>query len=869
MRHLGIDLGTTHCSVAYSEGRTVRDFMIPQAVSEGLNATEDQLPSCLHLGESKNFEVLEGYVPHFGFAGRFAHHLSGLRPESSVQSAKSWISLGDIRCEEALLPIDSNATRRVSAVDAQTFFLKHIKTCFEREVGVVDGEVVITVPASFSQASRRLTLKSAEQAGFSKAILVEEPLAAFTCWLHRTAKKPSGVESVLVIDMGGGTTDFSLLRKNPEKDAFERDAVGEHLLLGGDNLDLALAHACASTLSRNLKTSEFAELMAQTRRFKEEVLNGSDETGRFTLRGRGSRLIGGATQLTLQAEEAREQLLSGFFPLIKTLEEVSEEGPRSAILEGGLPYARDAAVTRHLARFVKRYCPDGVDAVLFHGGSVAPPLVRERILESLKCWFMREPVVLKNPDPRLGVSHGACLHALGRKGLVSLVEAGLSNHYFLGMETPKGHQWICIAEASQKEGQRQELNLDLVLKTRQRVRFELGSLPSSCKVHPGQSAPEEPGIQGLLRVRLEGTDPEIPVRLYSELLPTTELKLEFESRRNAEEVFELLFELSGSAKQSAMMELHGVDEILERAFGRPDDSLKPRELQGLMKALEQCLQKKRREWPAEVCRYIGTRLADLRRGSRRSALHEQVYESIFGFSMRPGFGLEGDREILRQAEIRAYCQHPSEPQNRISHWILLRRLCGGLPATLQADLWEAHGDLVLGRKARLKLPGGHPTENERLEMLRMYACFEGMSAPAREELLQFAMKAVRRGNLKSTDWWILARLASRRMSYGDPLNLVSAELAEKVAELLMLYLPTPEAVNALAHLAIPEPLSPEHALKPALRARILTEVKDAGRENLMKDAAMISGISLSAGEALPVGLRLRQSGEHVQEVSGS
>ncbi|MEE2923203.1 MAG: Hsp70 family protein, partial [bacterium] len=283
--YIGIDLGTTNCSVAISRGELVEDKGVLQAVGEDLFESRNQLPSYLYLiGESEqsNFQNYPFINDLPGVCGLFAKQCSETQPARVVRSAKSWISLANHNSTNRILPFtsDKESNQCLSAVEVQSAYLRQIRlslnTVFEN-----NEQVVITVPASFSEFSRRLTLQSAEQAGIKNALLLEEPLAAFYNWLFYREHKTTNFSTVLVIDVGGGTTDFSLLRH--EKGNWNRSAVGRHLLLGGDNLDLALAVQKEKQLNRKLHPDEFNQLISHCRSVKEDFLASDEEFRECTI----------------------------------------------------------------------------------------------------------------------------------------------------------------------------------------------------------------------------------------------------------------------------------------------------------------------------------------------------------------------------------------------------------------------------------------------------------------------------------------------------------------------------------------------------------------------------------------------------------
>jgi molecular chaperone DnaK (HSP70) len=428
---IGIDLGTTNSALAYTSGEAVEVFPVPQYVHPGEIREEPLLPSFLFLEDSG---------PIVGVLAQ----RKGLENASRlVSSAKSWLSYSGVDRTAAILPIHAKeGIRQVSPVEASRLYLTHLREAWDAknpQHPFEEHQVLITVPASFDAVARELTMRAAEEAQYRNVILLEEPQAAFYNWIERNADWREQVkvgDLILVIDIGGGTTDFSLIavREQAGEVTLERIAVGEHILLGGDNIDAALAYSVLQTLKQKLDKLQFHALLQQTRAAKEALLGeGAKETARpITILGRGTGLVGGTIKTKLERATLDRILVDGFLPEVKLEDEPAVHS--GGLSEVGLPYAADAAITRHLAHFLHRQNASPTH-VLFNGGVLRAPLVRERILEVLNRWLAQPVTPLVSDDLMHAVARGAAYYGLARQGKGVRVRGGVPRTYYIGVET--------------------------------------------------------------------------------------------------------------------------------------------------------------------------------------------------------------------------------------------------------------------------------------------------------------------------------------------------------------------------------------------------------------------------------------------------
>jgi molecular chaperone DnaK (HSP70) len=452
---IGIDLGTTNSALAFTPHTesSARLLPIPQLAGPGEVRDETLLPSFLYIPGANEFPEDSLALPWDGrpeyVVGRFAQRRGIENSGRLVSSAKSWLSNTGADRTAAMLPWQApEGVRQISAIDASAAYLSHLRNAWNRahpDAPFEEQDVLVTVPASFDEFARELTLKAAKQAGYGEVTLLEEPQAAFYAWLDAHPNWREAVTAgdlILVIDIGGGTTDFSLISvQNRAGDLeLERIAVGEHILLGGDNIDLALAHLIAARLAEKgsrIDNFQLQALWSNCRAGKEKLLEPGSTTDSFpvTILGKGSKLIGGSIKAELRRADI-EQVLEGFFP-----EAAATDMPqrrRGGIVELGLPFAADAAVTRHLARFLSTATPGEFAKpthVLFNGGVLHAPFVRDRLLRVLSHWLGANVTALSGEDLMHAVARGAAYYGTARQGKGVRIRGGVARSYYVGVES--------------------------------------------------------------------------------------------------------------------------------------------------------------------------------------------------------------------------------------------------------------------------------------------------------------------------------------------------------------------------------------------------------------------------------------------------
>jgi len=523
---VGIDLGTTHCVLSYADLDQDEDEMtqqvmdIAQLTAPGEVENKSQLPSFLYLAHDDEIAEGESTLPWTDspdfLVGEVARNLGSKTPIRLVASAKSWLCHAGVDCKQAILPSEApDDIERVSPFQATQTYLQHIKDAWENQhphAPLEQQDLIITVPASFDPAARELTFEAARSVGLEQALLLEEPQAALYSWIdnsHGDWRNHVEVgDVILVIDVGGGTTDLSLIAVTEQDGNLEltRVAVGDHILLGGDNMDLALAYTVKAKMEKEIgKRLEGWQVQALThacRDAKEKIFNQTDlDHVPLVVPSRGSSLVGGTLRTELTREEVDRVLVEGFLPRTEVSDQPVSR-PRSGLTTKGLPYAQDAGITRHLAAFLtkQRVAADDLEfvdlpddasflhptAVLFNGGVLKADTLSQRLMEVLNSWLVSEQApaarLLEGADLDLAVARGAAYYGAVRKGKGVRIKGGTAASYYVGVESampavpgmPPEIEALCIAPFGMEEGTEEDLPDDefgLVIGEPVRFRF--------------------------------------------------------------------------------------------------------------------------------------------------------------------------------------------------------------------------------------------------------------------------------------------------------------------------------------------------------------------------------------------------------------
>jgi len=860
---VGIDLGTTNSAVAYLDQRArqprVTDFPVPQLVAAGDAQPRATLPSAVYLSGPHDFPAGGTSLPWRSepagaqpVVGDLARKRGAEVPARLVASAKSWLSHPGVDRSAKILPWGTASAGKsevtpISPVDASAAVLTHLREAWDHVMKspLAEQEVVLTVPASFDAVARELTVEAARRAGLpmEHLTLLEEPQAAFYSWLaeHEESWQAELGDGglVLVCDVGGGTTDFTLIDVRPAAagaaPALERVAVGDHLLLGGDNMDLTIARRLESRLAggagARLEAQRFQELVQKSRMGKETLLaEGGPESTPIHVAGRGTRLIGGGAQTELGRDEILELVLGGFFPEAES-RAAPARAARAGLVEWGLPYASDPAITRHLAAFLRRHARGGAIVlpayVLFNGGVMRVAALRERILGAIRGWAGEDAPALgglarelHNPVPDLAVARGAAYYGLARHGRGVRVRSGAARAYYVELDPPGGKvpgqvTALCVAPRGMDEGKALEVpGRELRLLMSRPAQFRL--LSSSARgdavgevvtVEEGTDLADLPPIYTALRWARPSPEGEARVRIEARIteLGTLDLglrsqttddrwRLQFDLRvdgRAAEAASGAADKVAAAAGQAAAGAVGAAGaaptgetaaselgretvargaEVLRRVFAAAEPAIPPT---GVMKELEKAMDAERTTWSSSTLRALWDTLRDCRGGRGRSPEHEQRWLNLAGFFMRPGFGVALDdwrmKEMFRV--FHAPLVHEKDDHCRLEWWILWRRVSGGLRATQQDEVYKRIAPYFVPEGGKRATWRKAPAAQEEIEMWRTAASLERLPAQQKVQLGEALVERLASRKGAEFAFWVLGRLGARVPLYG-PVNCV-------------------------------------------------------------------------------------------------
>ncbi len=925
---IGIDLGTTNTVVSYIDTTeasergdpVIRLLPIPQLVADREVRDLAALPSYLYFATEHEVETGATRTPWDPngrvVVGALARDRGALVPARQVSSAKSWLCNPNVDRTDEILPWGSDEPSiGCSPIEASARYLAHLRDTWNHAVTTGGGDanlrferqdVVITVPASFDDEARELTVQAAYQAGIERFTLLEEPLAAFYAWIvsYRAtlAERLGDGDLVLVCDVGGGTTDFSLIRARVAGgDAeFERIAVGEHLLLGGDNVDHTLARLVEQRLDgARLTLRQRAALRQQCRVAKERLLTEPDlERVPITVLGAGGAVVGGALKSELTVDDVEETIVLGFLPATAP-SDLPASDRQIGLREIGLPYVQDPAITRHLAEFLTRASESGAmlrpDAVLFNGGFFTPEGARDQVVGVIASWFENsdpgwQPKVLVDEVAESAVAVGAAYYGLVRRGEGLRIGDGTARGYYIGVETgspaePEQVTAVClIPRGTSLVEDGAMLRLDeraFAVLANQPVSFTLYSSTTRTDEHgaicslPEGDVHRHAPLTTVLRYGRRRTGIELAVRVAATLTEMGTLDLWCESV-DSENRWRLQFQLHGKCEPDqderpderprtiiSESAVDAVGRLLDAVFGGAGDSLsgEPVTPGTLMARLESELGHGKDAWPLDTTRTLFDRLVPLAAGRTASARHEARFLNLLGFCLRPGFGADGDE---RRVELtrNLYDEGPvfaNDVQCRVEWEVFLQRTAGGLDARRQHELYERHREL-LGLDARQRNRRINP-QIER-EAWRALASFEHLPASLRVRLGRLLLARLESDPSNRSFPWALARLGARTPFYASPRFAVSPEVASTwIAALVEIPVLTPEIAFAVGQIGA-RTNDPNRDIDEVVRRRAIARLGAAGfRERTLAPlravvAPAAAQSSRIFGESLPEGLRL-------------
>ena len=933
---VGIDLGTTNCAVAYvdtdSTNPTVTNFKIKQWVDWRIEEERDTLPSFTYqwtadeLGEQA--ERRGGKQLPKRTVGVWARERGGLMPGRQIGSAKSWLCHEGVDRTSPLLPWHADEdVEKISPVQASSLYLEQIvKNWNERfpEHPLARQEVIITLPASFDEVARELTVQAAQMAGLRRVFLIEEPQAAFYAWLCRNRQQWDKIiragQTILVCDIGGGTTDFTLIRvreSQSHKDntlvdpsiastiTLHRVAVGQHLILGGDNFDLALARFLEQKMTpgKQLPHRQW-EALRQRCRTAKEILLGANAPEKYTIHlpGSGAKLLGTGTQLEVGQPDIQQVLIDGFLPEV-------EFGSRpatvaSGFVEFGLPYASDAAITKHLSAFLQDQAWAGrgdedrgrftdlaaakPDWILFNGGVLESEVVSRTIVRVVSSWFAGKlpdvpedwhPGILSAPRKDLAVAEGAAYFGLVRRGLGIKIDARLARSYYLAI-SKQPPQALCLVPGEASPGEKFVLadkSLELavgvpvefpVYVSSLRLADPVGKIVDVDTAQMHSLPPIRTVIdtgrgrqRSLERVQLEAELSEIGTLQLSCVAVESQKrwKLEFDIRSSLESGREASI---GGGESGGIVD----DDLLRITAGAIEETfisgtLAPAKL---VKELRQRLEMDRSQWPPSLLRGIWQQLIDVEEGRRKSAEHESRWLNLLGYCLRPGYGMAADdwrvTECWRRIHGKLGFPALSSRQEAIVLW---RRVSGGFTAGQQLALWQAlQGSIKeqIANRGKAIRTGA----SEWIELIRLAGSLELLPLTEKVRFVELLNEVVRDKKsqpLHAGAWWSIGRIVARVPMYGPLSGVVDAERIERWLEMwFMLPLTTKDMMLAVMQ-ATRRTGDRYRDIREASRQEVLSwlERLDAPVHyiELVREVGQLAAQEQQEifGEALPLGLR--------------
>ncbi|WP_342118047.1 Hsp70 family protein [Pseudoduganella sp. OTU4001] len=939
---VSIDLGTTNSVLAYAApGGAVELFEVEQLTAPGEVGGAKLLPSSrYHPAEGEIAagdlalpwpEPVVDDAPAGAVVGRLARQLGGQVPGRLVSSAKSWLSHTGVDRLAPILPWGAaDDVARISPVAASASYLAHLRSAWNTRfpsAPLEQQQLVLTIPASFDEGARALTLEAARMAGLPSLRLLEEPQAALYDWLYRhrasLAQDLADARLVLVADVGGGTTDFTLVKVElaDGEPVLTRIGVGNHLILGGDNMDLALAHLAEQRLAggsqggtrdaagatgaggsapARLSAARLAQLTERCRAAKEALLaQDAPEQVSVTLLGAGSRLIGGSRSATLARADVERIVLDGFFPLNESQQPAQSK--RGGIVEFGLPYASDPAITRHLASFLRQHAaaaraalgqPDDgslpvPDTLLLNGGVFRAAKLAERLQATLSAWRGQPVRVLHNDDPDVAVARGGVACALGKQGLAPTIAGGSPRSYWLLLDSARApgvsRRAVCLLPRGTASGQEVRLaERSFALRLGRPVRFHIATtladatLPQAGEV--ADLAPDEltplPAIATVLRDSNDASArKEITVQLAASLTEVGTLEVHCEANGQRWQLeFQLREHGSDDAADAGATEgddaplparLPDALEKIDRIFGSRAQQVDVKEVRQLRSQLEHLLGSRER-WATPLLRRLFDALMERAKGRRRSPEHERTWMNLAGYCLRPGFGHTLDEWRIEQlwAIFETGVQNHKDSQVCAEWWTLWRRVSGGLPPAAQLRLLD---DFAFNLQADASERGRRPVtlvNGSEEDMLRLGASLERIPSAYKAEIGNWMVGELPKASQKNY-LWALGRVGARRPFHGSAHDVAPVGTVEQWLQAVMQldWRKVEPAGFAAAHLAR---MTGDRSrdINDNLRAEVVRRLEAAGAPPswpaMVRDVVQLDQASEQRmlGEALPPGLKL-------------
>jgi hypothetical protein len=934
---VGIDLGTTHCVVTYcdlNQARAAKNatppqkpdiklFEIEQLIAPGEIAALPYLPSfryhpttgeikpedaILPWQKKKEAELIPGEI-RSALVGEWARELNSKVEGRGVVSAKSWLSHPSVDRQAPILPWSAaDGVDKVSPVIASASYLAHIRHAWDQRFAnspLAQQELVVTIPASFDEAARSLTLQAAKLAGLNNPLLLEEPQAVVYDWLYRheddAAKQLADTRLVLVCDLGGGTTDLSLVSVvvKDQDIALKRVAVGDHLMLGGDNVDLAIAHMAEKQVTQNgkkLSAAALSQLIQQSRKAKELLLSPNPpEEATITVLGSGSKLIGGARKARVSKADVQDMVTNGFFPL-SAFDETPQQR-RAGVVEFGLNYAADPAVSRHIASFLNKHqqaCrialgqdadsaasdPLLPDAILFNGGVFNSELIVDRVMQLFAHWSQQSLSVLDNHRPEQAVAYGASAYGLARHGWQTKIEGGSARSYLLRVDISKDDSTkkaLCVLPKGTPEGETVALQeKQFTLKLGQPVAFSLVSTVSDTVYTPGQLVDSDSDdfvtLPPLVTVmnRAGQNDQEVMVEVEASMSAVGTLQMQCVAKDQDQQAWNLEFQLRSPDSNTGPTDAElpasfsqAINQITD-VFGSSNRNVDRNAVKNLRHTLEKILGRKD-DWDTPLLRAIARELAQGGKKRRRSNRHERLWNNLMGYCLRPGFGYPLDEWLVTELwnNYPQGIQFSNESQSWSEWWTLWRRVAGGLNEQAQQRIYKDISKYINPGNARNPKTARELKVRSYEDIVRLVAVLEHLPVESKVESGNWLLKRLQKPKEADASWWALGRIGSRVPFHGSAHKVVPQAVANQWLEYLL-----QQDWNTNRHAALAATMiarqsgDRERDLADAERARVIDQLTQSkcpeSWVNMVEQVVELDANDQQRvfGEALPAGLQI-------------
>lgn len=879
---IGIDLGTTNSAVAYVDlnreknpSLSIQHFPILQLSNKGTSSTLASLPSYCYLMPDGNY-ALPWRKDLSYIVGQLALDEGTQIPGQLVHSAKSWLCHPHARLKSSLLPENASARiGRISPLEASARYLSHIREAWNYTIAknnpdleFESQEIVLTIPASFDETARGLTLEAARLAGFKSLVLLEEPQAAFYCWMANNEKKFDRYlkhdDIVLVVDIGGGTTDFSLIqvKKKEELFTFDRVAVGDHLLLGGDNMDAAMAHLIETKLKDGCDYNHFLKFAA--RKAKETLLSDQAPASyKVLLQGRGSAVVRNTHSVEITKDEVSKLLHDGFFGMY-SYEEAKNALKKQALKTIGLSFESEPSITKHLAQFLDK-AGKQPNKVLFNGGALKPYSFRKAIMDSLNSWFPERTVSeLETESYDLAVAKGAAQFSKVRNGHSLRIGGGSPRSYYAEVNCNGTMKAMTVLERGAEEDKTYKAPFSFHLLPNTPVTFKVYASHTRMDDKLGDFADVDllemlplPALQTVLK--FGQTKQAIPVNLEAKFTSIGILELGLYSQQS-DHRWHLEFSTGKENTLSSFSTNSRIDETYEANALQPALEYLDafffggRHKEKFMEELEKILQKQRHFWPLSVLRKFADHLLKYKNLPKA----RERYWNALGYFLRPGYGFPLDE--FRMKELWKVILAEFQDKN-VQKWICYRRIAGGLGKGQQIRIAQEMLDDSNWKIGKLPLFKQKEEAYFFTEKLRAIASLEWLESSKKIALGNAIVNKIVSESCSLTDAYILGRLGARNLLYAPFTQVINKSVIEVWLSKLLNVKDIDRASFELICMQLAR-ISPHYHLNISkdLTKKITTFFSDNDRlKNLLQEE-----VSLNAQEherlfadELPIGLILK------------